>query len=296
MPAACPCACRWTPAGRLRNAAGLLLKNFQPLNAAGTFPRDLIARQPDLRVQAGQSMPVRIRHLRDFSSLPPAGDAALELLIADDGACLLRINTAVVDAAYGESLKNQLTAFLHAAAGGMHRPLDRLPLASEAEKRRIIEEWNATAAPFAEDVCMHELFERQALVRPDSTATVFEDTSVSYGELNRRANALAWHLRQQGVGRGSLVGICLDRSHDMIAALLAILKAGGAYVPLEPSYPLERIQAIVRSAGVKVIVSQEKACPSHRACRREDRQYRRCCPQRTGRAKNRQSAAREPAG
>jgi amino acid adenylation domain-containing protein len=234
------------------------VEKLSDIERSGTFPRDLIARHPDLKSQAGQSMPVRIRHLRDFSNLLPAGDAALEFLVADDGDCMLRINTAVVDAAYGESLKNQLMVFLHAAAGGMHRPLDRLPLASEADKRRIIEAWNSTAAPFAEDVCMHELFERQVLVRPDSTATVYEGASVSYEELNRRANALAWYLRQQGAGRGSLVGICLDRSHDMIAALLAILKAGGAYVPLEPSYPAERIEAIVHSAGIKVIVSQEK--------------------------------------
>ena len=228
------------------------------IERSGTFPRDLIARQPDLRMLAGQPFPLRVYHVRNFSNLRLAGDAALELFTADDGDCLLHVTTAVVDDSYGESIKNQLTAFLQAAAGGMNLPVNRLPLASEAEKRRIIEEWNSTDTPFAEDVCMQELFERQALVRPDAAATVFEDTNLSYGELNRRANALAWHLRQQGVGRGSLVGICLERSHDMIAALLAILKAGGAYVPLEPSYPVERIQAIVHSAGVKVIVSQEK--------------------------------------
>ncbi len=109
-------------AGRpLEQCCRAAVEKLSAIERSGTFPRDLIARQPDLRVQAGQSMPVRVRHLRDFSSLPPAGDAALELLIADDGACLLRINTALIDAAYGESLKNQLTAFLHAAAG-RHAP------------------------------------------------------------------------------------------------------------------------------------------------------------------------------
>jgi len=233
-------------------------EKLSAIERSGTFPRDLLARQPDLRVLAGQPVPVRVRHVRNFASLRLAGEAVLELLAADDGACLLHVNTALVDPAYGESLKNQLAVFLESAAGGIHRPVDRLPLAAEAETRRIIEAWNATAATFDDDVCMHELFERQALARPEATATVFEDATLTYGELNGRANALAWHLKQEGVGRGSLVGICLDRSHDMIAALLAILKAGGAYVPLEPSYPLERIQAIVRSARITHIVSQEK--------------------------------------
>ncbi len=95
----------------LEQCCRAVVEKLSAIERSGTFPRDLIARQPDLRVQAGQPMPLRVWHLQDFSSLRLAGDAALELLIADDGACLLRINTGVVDAAYGESLKNQLTAF-----------------------------------------------------------------------------------------------------------------------------------------------------------------------------------------
>src|SRR5204863_5751349 len=101
-------------------------------------------------------------------------------------------------------------------------------------------EWNDTATDYPRDRCIHELFEEQVARTPDAVAVVFEDQQLTYGELNARANQLAHHLIALGVGPEVLVGICMERSLELIVGLLAILKAGGAYVPMDPSYPNER--------------------------------------------------------
>jgi microcystin synthetase protein McyA len=100
---------------------------------------------------------------------------------------------------------------------------------------------------------IHQLFERQAAARPDATAVVFAEQRLSYRELNERANKLARYLQRLGVGPESLVGICIERSAEMIVGLLGILKAGGAYVPLDTSYPQERIALMLDDARVEVL-------------------------------------------
>ena len=102
-------------------------------------------------------------------------------------------------------------------------------------------EWNATERPYPANVCVHELFEAQADRTPDAVALSCEGEQLSYGELNAQANRLARHLRALGVGPDVRVGVCLERSIEMVVALLAVLKAGGAYVPLDPGYPAERL-------------------------------------------------------
>src|SRR5207302_1049710 len=107
----------------------------------------------------------------------------------------------------------------------------------ERERQQVLYEWNDTQAEYPGDKCIHELFEEQVEKTPDAVAVVFEDAELSYGELNRRANRLGHYLRGQGVGPDALVAICVERSMEMIVALLGVLKAGGAYVPLDPAYP-----------------------------------------------------------
>src|SRR5215212_191512 len=102
-----------------------------------------------------------------------------------------------------------------------------------------------------EDVCIHELFASQVARTPDAVAVVFDEAQVSYHELNRRANQLAHYLRRLGVGPEVQVGILLERSLEMIVALLGILKAGGAYVPLDPRYPTERLAFMIEDAELK---------------------------------------------
>ena len=133
-----------------------------------------------------------------------------------------------------------------------------LPLLSEAEQYQLLVEWNNTQADYPKDLCIHQLFEAQVELTPNSIAVVFEDKQLTYQELNSRSNQLAHHLRKLGVGPEVLVGICVERSVEMIVGLLGILKAGGAYLPLDPSYPSERLSFMLEDAQVSVLLTQEK--------------------------------------
>jgi amino acid adenylation domain-containing protein len=152
------------------------------------------------------------------------------------------------------------------------RPLSRLPLLSAAEVQRIVTEWNDTTLDYSRQQCVHELFEEQVRRTPDAIAAVFKDEQVSYAELDARANQLANHLLECGVARGSLVAICVNRSLNMLAALLGVLKAGCAYVPLDPIYPEERLRFILEETRASVTLTETglesllSACPGARVC------------------------------
>ncbi|HST60355.1 MAG TPA: amino acid adenylation domain-containing protein [Longimicrobium sp.] len=135
--------------------------------------------------------------------------------------------------------------------------LSELELVGEAERARVLEEWNRTEAEYPADRCIHELFEAQAAQKPDAVAIEFEGEPIGYGELNARANRLAHHIAGLGLGLETRVGICLERGPEMIVSVLAVLKAGGAYVPLDPAYPAERLAFVLADAGVPVLVTQE---------------------------------------
>jgi len=130
----------------------------------------------------------------------------------------------------------------------------KLTVLTAAEQHQLLEQWNNTAAPFAESTCIHEFFEEQAARTPDAIALVFCDRQWTYRELNAQADLLAARLRASGVGPGVFVAICLNRSLELMAALLAIFKAGGAYLPLDPSYPAERLTFMIEDAKPAVIV------------------------------------------
>jgi amino acid adenylation domain-containing protein len=131
-----------------------------------------------------------------------------------------------------------------------------LPVLTEAEKREILDVWNATEADYPRNQCVHELFEAQARRTPEAVAVAFDNRRLTYGELNQKANQLANHLLKVGTGRAAVVGIYMDRSQDMMVALLGVLKSGAAYLPLDPSYPKERIDFIVGEAEVPVLLTQ----------------------------------------
>ncbi|HET7461931.1 MAG TPA: amino acid adenylation domain-containing protein, partial [Longimicrobium sp.] len=130
--------------------------------------------------------------------------------------------------------------------------LDVLPA---AERRQVVEEWNATDAAFPGDRPVHERFERQVERTPAAVAVVHEDRSLTYAELNARANRLAHHLRARGVAPGARVAIVLPRSAELVVAELAILKAGAAYVPIDPVFPAERIAFMVADSGSRIVLA-----------------------------------------
>lgn len=137
------------------------------------------------------------------------------------------------------------------------RPVAELPLMPEAESRRLLAQGNAARQPFPGDVCAHQLFERQAAQTPEQAALVFGAEGLTYRELNEKANQLAHYLRQLGVRPEARVGIMLNRSVEMVVAVLGVLKAGGAYVPLDPAYPQERLRFMLEDAAVGILLTEE---------------------------------------
>ncbi len=138
----------------------------------------------------------------------------------------------------------------------------RLPLLTDAERHQLVVEWNGTEMEYARDRCVHQLFEAQAVRTPDAIAVVFGKESLTYGELDCRANQLAHHLIKLGAKPNGLVGICLERSLEMVVGLFAILKAGSAYVPLDPAYPRDRIAYMLENSEAPLLLTQAQLAPN----------------------------------
>ncbi|MDT4968419.1 MAG: hypothetical protein QOJ64_3156 [Acidobacteriota bacterium] len=137
---------------------------------------------------------------------------------------------------------------------------------SDSEREQIVSTWNSNASQFPDAQCVHELFESQVDRTPGAIALISEDGLLTYSELNSKANKLARYLRKLGVVPETLVGICMDRSIDMLVGLLGILKAGGAYVPLDPAYPKHRVTSMLEDSQTVVLLTQERflsALPEH---------------------------------
>ncbi len=152
-----------------------------------------------------------------------------------------------------------LSALLSAAAADPDRPISRLPMLSEEERRLVTVDWAQNSAPYPAEACVHELFEAQARRTPEAVALVADERTLTYAELDERSGALAGRLAALGVRTGSIVGICSERTPEMVVGMLAILKAGGAYMPLNANYPAARLEFMVRDAGARVILVQGDA-------------------------------------
>ncbi|HEX3155300.1 MAG TPA: amino acid adenylation domain-containing protein [Candidatus Angelobacter sp.] len=135
--------------------------------------------------------------------------------------------------------------------------VEHLPLLSEQEQEQVLYGWNRTEAEYAKEKCIHELFEEQVKRTPGAVAVVYEESRLSYAELNRLANQLAHYLRGEGVGPDTRVGICVERSLEMVVGLLGVLKAGGAYVPLDPGYPRERLSYMLENSVPRAVLLQK---------------------------------------
>jgi amino acid adenylation domain-containing protein len=155
-----------------------------------------------------------------------------------------------------ERWSSHFLTLLQYAATHPETPISQLPLLSEQERHKLLVEWNQTAADYPRQYCIHTWFEEQAALTPDAPAVRYQDDLLTYRELNQQANQLAHYLRTKGVGANSLVGLCLDRSKDMMVAVLAILKAGGAYVPLSGDHPKPRLAQ--QLAGATALISEAK--------------------------------------
>jgi amino acid adenylation domain-containing protein len=168
--------------------------------------------------------------------------------------------TDLFDAATVERMAEHYRELLEGIAADPDRPLSALPLLAGAEHRRLLMDWNATARDYPRDACVHQLFEAQADATPDAVALVYGNERLTYRELDQRANRLARRLRDLGVGPEVRVGVTLERSLELVPALLAVLKAGGAYVPLDPASPERRLALMLADARVAVLVTAGRLC------------------------------------
>jgi amino acid adenylation domain-containing protein len=169
----------------------------------------------------------------------------------------LEYNTDLFEAETVRRMLGHFEVLLEGIAADPARRLSELPLLPEAERRQLLVDWNRTEADYPR-ACLHELFERQAARTPGAVALIDEGERLTYAELNARANQLARYLQRLGVGPEVPVGICVERSPDVVVGLLGILKAGGAYVPLDPAYPEQRLAFMLEDAAVHYVLTQER--------------------------------------
>ncbi|HEX7240246.1 MAG TPA: amino acid adenylation domain-containing protein, partial [Longimicrobiaceae bacterium] len=171
-----------------------------------------------------------------------------------EGAASFRVE--LWEGATVERMLGHLAALLEGIARDPGRPVSAVPLLGEAERARVLEEWNDTARDYPAGVLAHDLFAEAAARAPEAVAVRWRGERTTYAELQRRAGRIAHALRRRGVGPESRVGVCLSRTPELVAALLGVLRAGGAYVPLDPAYPRERLGWMMEDAGVELVLTE----------------------------------------
>jgi amino acid adenylation domain-containing protein len=203
---------------------------------------------------------VTLRPLRLSTS---TGTAKFDItLLVNEGSDGLRVtaeyNTDLFDAATIQRMLGHLSVMLEGVVKDPDARIDELPILTDHERRAVLGEWNRAHADLPEPSRIHERVAAQARRSPQASAVTFEGERIRYEELDRRSNQIAHLLRRSGVGPDVLVGVCMERSIEMIVALLAVLKAGGAYVPLDPAYPKERLAFMLEDAKVPVLLTEAR--------------------------------------
>ncbi|MDW8319484.1 MAG: condensation domain-containing protein, partial [Anaerolineae bacterium] len=254
----------------------MLVDRLQPerdMSHPTLFQTMFILQNAGLPAQEAPGLSLRVM---DVDAGTATFDLTLSLAEQVDGLSVAaEYNTDLFDRSTIERLLGHYLVLLEGIVADPDRAIGRLPMLPEAERRLVLYEWNRTQADYDVERCIHQLFEAQAAATPDAVAVVVpplrsDDFSrrpaaqsstsrqyITYGELDRRANQLAHHLRGLGVGPETIVAVLAEKSAEMIVALLGILKAGGAYLPIDPSYPAERILHMLTDSGAQVVVSTE---------------------------------------
>ena len=166
-------------------------------------------------------------------------------------------NTDIFEKATNDRFVANFQTLVQAFVDHPDRPVSSLPFVAEDEKARVLVEWNRTETEYPREESIADLFEEQAKLRPDAVAVVSDNKELTYWELNQWANELTRRLEEHGVRSGELVGLCIDRSAELVVALIAILKVGGVYVPLDPAYPKQRLAFMIEDTGVRILLTQD---------------------------------------
>ncbi|MBD2293367.1 amino acid adenylation domain-containing protein [Anabaena sphaerica FACHB-251] len=169
----------------------------------------------------------------------------------------LEYNTDLFHADTVNRMVGHLQTLLEGVVANSQQSLCDLPLLTASERYQLLEEWNNTQVDYPQDQCIHQLFEAQVEKTPDAVAVVFDNQQLTYQEVNTKANQLAHYLQKLGVKPEVLVGICVERSLEMIIAILAVLKAGGAYIPLDPAFPQQRLALMLEDSQALILLSQK---------------------------------------
>nr|QEO74597.1 condensation domain-containing protein [uncultured bacterium] len=242
-----------------------LVEELQPVRSLSHTPLFQVMFALD-RVDSDDRLELTGLELQPFRISSDAAKFDLMFNVADDGRTaggVVEYDADLFDASTIERFTAHFANLLDAiAAGGAEKRVSEFDVLDAAERHRLVADVNETAAEYPSDRAAHELFEARAKTTPDAVALFCGDDELTYGELNAAANGLAHHLRDLGVNRETLVGVCLDRSADLVVSLLAVLKSGGAYLPLDPDYPPDRLAFMLRDSGAGVVVTDSQTRPS----------------------------------
>ena len=223
-----------------------------------------------------QNAPKRALRLAGLTTTPlhAESDTAtfdLSLLMVEEANSLkgtIEYNTDLFDEGTISRMIGHLQILLEHIVTDPGTPVSRMALLTGSERDRLLGDLNNTNGEYPKDKCIHQLFEAQVEQTPEAIAVVFEDRQLTYRELNARANRLAYDLNKLGVGPEMLVGLCLERSWEIVVGILGVLKAGGAYVPMDPAYPKERLAFMLEDSDIQVLLTQERVIshlPPHNA-------------------------------
>lgn len=237
-----------------------LVEELQPERDSGRSP---VFQVMFLLDHGGTADAIQLPELEVSIMEAESGTAKFEitLMVEERGGELtgaIEYNTDLFDAATIVRMAGHYGRLLEGMVADPERRISEIELLTEAERRQLVVDFNNTAVEYPFNESIQSLFERQADRNPESIAVVYEGDGLTYRELNRRANGLAHFLRKKGGGPDVLVGICADRSLEMVIGLLAILKAGGAYVPLDPAHPEERLAFMLDGSATRVVLAQER--------------------------------------
>ena len=214
-----------------------------------------------LSIKAGKQMPLQIEPLEAHSKTAKFDLTLFMMESGDHLAGAMEYNTDLFDRSTIERLLRHFETLLNVLTEDPQRRIATAPLLSGEERKTVLEEWNGKPRPLHFDKTIVEIFEDRVRQNPEAIAVRFGSQTLTYNALNEQANRLAHYLRQKGLSTDGLAGVCIERSPEMIVALLAVLKAGGAYVPVDPGYPDERIRYILSDAQPHILLTTEGLLP-----------------------------------
>lgn len=221
-----------------------------------TYSSDLYARQPSLR-QLPAVLPIAFVVSADPDVGSPRPGSEVTFVVSRDGSRgRLYFDSARLSVEQAASLSERLTRLVRGFSQARNAVLGVQPLLGDEERRRILQDWNATEAPIDASASIEKLIHEHAISTPDRVALICRGRSLSFGELDRQVNQMAHLLRSRGIGPDDRVAVLMDRELELVVALLAVMRAGGAYVPLDPEYPAQRLAIMLEDSGAKLVLTQ----------------------------------------